>query len=48
MLENLPESFLLQLADIDPVVGMVSKKLHKSCGVSRINVWKFVTVVPKK
>jgi hypothetical protein len=43
MLENLPESFLLQLADIDPVVGMVSKKLHKSCGGSIIDTWKFVT-----
>jgi len=43
MLKNLPESFLLQLADIDPVVGMVSKKLHKSYGGSRIDAWKFVT-----
>ena len=43
MLENLPDSFLSQLADIDPVVGMLSKKLHKSCGVSCIDAWKFVT-----
>jgi hypothetical protein len=43
MLENLPESFLLQLPDIDPVVGMLSKKLHKSCGGSFIDAWKFVT-----
>jgi len=25
------------------VVEMVSKKLHKSCGGSRIEAWKFVT-----
>ena len=43
MLENLPESFLLQLADIDPVVGIVSKKLRKSCGVSCIDAWKILT-----
>ena len=43
MLENLPESFLFQLADIDPVVGMISKNLHKSCGGSIIDTWKFVT-----
>ena len=43
MLENLPDSFLSQLADIDPVVGMLSKKLNKSCGVSCIDAWKFVT-----
>jgi hypothetical protein len=43
MLENLPDSFLSQLADIDPVVGMLSKKLHKSCGVSCIDAWKFLT-----
>jgi hypothetical protein len=43
MSENLPESFLLQLADIDPMVGMVSKKLHKSCGISSIDAWKFMT-----
>jgi hypothetical protein len=43
MLENLPESFLLQLADIDPVVWMVSKKLYKVCGCKRIDAWKFVT-----
>ena len=43
MLENLPESFLFQLADIDPVVGMISKKLRKSCGGSIIDTWKFVT-----
>jgi hypothetical protein len=43
MLENLPESFLLQLTDIDFVVGMVSKKLHKFCGVSCIDAWKFLT-----
>ena len=43
MLENLPDLFLSQLADIDPVVGMLSKKLHKSCGVSCIDAWKFLT-----
>ena len=43
MLENLPDSFLSRLADIDPVVGMLSKKLHKSCGVSCIDAWKFLT-----
>jgi len=42
MLENLPHSFLSEL-HIDPFVGMVSMKLHKSCGVSRIDAWKFVT-----
>lgn len=41
MLENLPETFLLQLADIDP--GMISKKLHNSCGTSITDAWKFVT-----
>ena len=43
MLEDLPESFILQLANIDPVVGMISKKLHESCGGSRIDAWKFMT-----
>ena len=43
MLENLPESFLLQLVNIDPIVGMISRKLHKSCGGSRIDAWKFMT-----
>ena len=43
MLGNLPDSFLSQLADIDPVVGMLSNKLRKSCGVSCIDAWKFVT-----
>jgi hypothetical protein len=43
MLENLPESVLSQLADMDPVVGMLSKKLCNSCGVSCIDAWKFVT-----
>jgi len=43
MLEDLPESFLLQLANIDLVVGMISKKLHKSCCGSRIVAWKFMT-----
>jgi len=47
MLENLPESFLLQLADIDPVVGMVSKKLYNVCGGSFIDVWKFLTYVTR-
>jgi hypothetical protein len=42
MLEDLPESFILKLNNIDPVVGMISKKLHKSCGVSRIDAWKFL------
>ena len=43
MLENLPESFLLQLVNIDPIVGMISKKLRKSCGGSRIDAWKYIT-----
>jgi hypothetical protein len=45
MLENLPDSFLSRLADIDPVVGMLSKKLRKSCGVACIDAWKFLTSV---
>jgi hypothetical protein len=43
MLENLPESFILQLANIDPVVGMISKKLHKSCSGLRIDAWICIT-----
>jgi len=43
MLEDLLESFILQLANIDPVVGMISKKLHKSCSGSRIDAWKYIT-----
>jgi hypothetical protein len=47
MLDKLPESFLLHLADIDPVVGMVSKKLYNVCGGSFIDVWKFLTYVTR-
>jgi hypothetical protein len=43
MLENLPKSFLLQLVDIDPVVGMVYKNLHIACGVKRVDAWRFIT-----
>jgi hypothetical protein len=43
MLENLPDSFLSQLADIDPVIWIVSKKLYKSRDVSCIDMCKFLT-----
>ena len=43
MLEDLPVSFLSHLADIDPVIWIVSKKLYKSRDVSCIDAWKFLT-----
>lgn len=41
-IEKLPDSFIASLADMDPIVGILSKTLRKSCGSKRIDAWKFV------
>ncbi len=43
IIEDLPESFFLHLACVDPVVGMLSKCLRLSCNGESLNAWYFMT-----